>query len=117
MARSFYWRPTYVTPVEPEFTVIITIADSFKKDYQLLDTNSMRMFDLSFSGVSDSGRNAIAKHHSSAATGPYAVFAWTTVPSYLNSGSTLNVRYIAGSFKQEPQARSWDLSMSFEVDV
>ena len=116
MGGNFGVTPTWVVPREEDFAVLITQSESFKKDYQLLDTNSIRVYDLTFTGVTDSIRNTIFAHRTSV-TGPYDSFTWTSVPSYLNAGTTMTVRYVAKSYKEQPQARSWDIRLSFERDV
>ena len=123
---AFYWTATWVTPKEPQFAVIVTASESFKKDYQLLDSNAIWVYDLSFSGVSDSGRNAMMRHYTGwqsgnmvggGVTGPFEVFVWTSVPSYLSAGTTMSVRYVPGSFKEKPSPRHWDINMSFEKNI
>ena len=116
MAYDFTWIPTWVTPRARRHAVEITRSENFKKETYLLDGNSLRVFDLEFSGVTDGVRNAISGHYSNV-TGPYSSFEWTTVPSYLNAGTTMDVHYIPGSFREEPEARSWVMKMSFERDV
>lgn len=123
---NFYWTATWCAPRTPKFSVIVTASESFKKDYQLLDSNAVWIYDLNFSGVSDSGRNAIMRHYTGwqsgsmvggGVTGPYEDFVWTTVPSYLSAGTTMSVRYVLGSFKEKPSSRYWDISMSFEKKI
>lgn len=123
---AFYWIATWVKPRTPQFAVMITQSDSFKKDYQLLDTNAVWRYDLTFSGVSDSGRNAIMKHYSGyhaaaqggGVTGPYEIFSWTSCPSYVNAPpGGMNVRYIGGSYNETPGERSWNIRLSFERDM
>lgn len=116
MGADFTWTPTWVTPRPPVFAVWITDSESFKKDYQLLDTNALRFFDLDFDGVSDSTRNSIIAHFNSV-TGPYDSFVWTTVPSYLNSGTTMTVRHVENSYKEIPRERHWEITFSFEKVV
>lgn len=125
-APAFYWIPSWVTPKAPVFPVLITPSESFKKDYQLLDSDAIWRYDLTFTGVSDSGRNAILRHYSGwsggaavggGATGPFQSFNWTSIPSYLNQSGSSTVRYVPGSYKESPKARSWDIRLTFEVDV
>ena len=116
MGANFTWTPTWVMPRVPQYAVLITQSESFKKDYQLLDSNSIDRYDLSFDGISDTDRNAVVGHYSGV-TGPYDSFIWTTVPSYLNAGTTMTVRYVSGSYKEEPSARYWSIKLSFEKDV
>jgi hypothetical protein len=113
---DFTWTPTWVTPRAKQWPVLITQSESFKKDYQLLDTNSLNVYELEFDGVTDSTRNAILNHFTGV-TGPYDSFWWSTVPSYLNIGSGVTVRYLPGSYQESPRARYWEITFSFEEDV
>ena len=116
MGGNFTVTPTWVTPRAPQYAVIITMSESFKKDYQVLDSNANKIFDLTFDGVSDTTRNTILSHYSSV-TGPYDSFTWKSVPSYLNEGSSMTVRYKQGTYAEEPRERSWQIKFSFEEDV
>jgi len=116
MGASFGVTPTWVSPRAPVFAVLITPSESFKKDYQLLDTNSQGIYDLTFDGVLDATRNTIIAHYTGV-TGPYDNFVWKSVPSYLNAGATMTVRYVLGSYKEEPRERSWQIKCSFEKDI
>ena len=118
MATSFQWTATWVIPRAKQWAVLITPSESFKKDYQLLDTNSIDVYDVRFDGVSDATRNSIVAHYNGQATGPYAAFEWATVPTYLNTGgTTMTVRYVPDTYKEEPQSRYWMIQLSFEKDV
>ncbi|MFH1623545.1 MAG: hypothetical protein ABID54_00125 [Pseudomonadota bacterium] len=116
MGAAFGVTPTWVYPREPVYPVIITASENFKKDYQLLDDNSQDIYDLHFDGISDAVRNTIAAHRAGV-SGGYDNFVWTSVPSYLNAGTTMTVRYVRGSYNEEPRARSWEINFAFEKDV
>jgi len=113
---DFTWTPTYVTPRASVFAVLITPSESFKKDRQLLDTNSIDIYDLEFDGTTDANRNLILNHFSGV-TGPYDSFWWSTVPSYLNIGSGVTVNYVPNSYKEDPDSRYWRIRLAFEVAV
>ena len=113
---SFTWAPTWVYPVVPDVGVLESPDERFVKDHYLLHGNLDKTFDLVFSGVSDTGRNAIQTFYSNV-TGPYYPFEWTTVPSYINEGTTMTVRFVDGSYKEEVQARYWNIECSFEKDI
>jgi len=113
---DFTWTPTWVTPRAKQYAVLITPSESFKKDRQLLDTNSIDIYDLEFDGVTDANRNLILAHYSGV-TAEYDSFWWSTVPSYLNIGSGVTVNYVANSYKENPKPRSWNIALSFEVVV
>ena len=116
MGANFSFTHTWATPVAPKYAVFITQSESFKKDYQLLDTNSIQKYTLRFDGISDSDRNLIVAHYSGV-TGPYDSFSWTTVPSYLNEGGALTVRYVPGGYRERPSATYWTIDIIFEKNV
>ena len=113
---DFTWIPTWVVPRERAFAVSITLSESYKKDRQIIDTDSVDVYDLKFEGVLDATRNLIYAHFSGV-TGPYDTFWWSTVPSYLDIGSGVTVNYVPGSYKEELKPRSWEISLSFEKVV
>lgn len=113
-ASDFDWYPTWVEPEKPDFSVLVTETENFKKDYQEISDSNTERFHLTFDGVSDSNRNSMRDHYTNSATGPLEFFTWTTVPSYLNSGTTMVVRYIKDSYKERPRPRYWEIELSFE---
>ena len=116
MGANFTWTPTWATPRAPQFAVLITPTESFKKDYQLLDTNSINIYDLEFDGLLDATRNSIVAHFIGV-TGAYDSFDWNTVPSYLDAGTTMTVRYLPGSYKERVESRHWEIKLAFEAVV
>jgi hypothetical protein len=113
-ASDFSWYPTWVEPETVDFAVSITVCENFKKDYQAVSDSELTRFHLIFDGVTDTNRNSMFSHYANSATGPLQYFEWTTVPSYLNSGTTMLVRYIKDSYKEKPRPRYWEIEMSFE---
>jgi hypothetical protein len=113
-ASDFTWYPTWVDPETISFSVSITECENFKKDYQVVSDSKTEVFNLSFDGVTDTNRNLINAHYVTSATGPLHYFTWTTVPSYLNSGSTMVVRYVKDSYKEKPKPTYWEIELSFE---
>jgi hypothetical protein len=113
-ASDFTWYPTWVEPETVDFAVSITECENFKKDYQAVSDNRLKRFNLIFEGVLDSTRNSMAAHYTNSATGSLNFFEWTTVPSYLDSGTTMVVRYVKDSYDEKPRSRYWDIEMTFE---
>lgn len=111
---DFTWTPNWVRPQKPTFPVLVTEAESGKKQRGLLDTAAARTYRLSFEGVSDAVRNAI-KDHYEAQYGEYSKFSWTTVPSYINEGSSMDVYYV--DYDEDPLANGWDIDIVFEKDI
>ncbi len=113
---NFSWTPEYVYPEAPEFPVVITQSDSYKKNYQLIATTATERFTLYFKKASTATRNDILSHYNTTGYGNYASFSWTTVPTYIKSAASQTVRYI--SYKEEPiEAGLWDIWVGFEIDV
>ena len=113
-ASDFTWYPTWVEPETIDFAVSITVCENFKKDYQAISDVELERFNLIFEGVSDANRNSMIAHYTNSATGPLHYFEWTTVPSYLNSGTTMMVRYVKDSYDEKPRSRYWNIECTFE---
>jgi hypothetical protein len=113
---DFLWTPTWVIPLVPDVGVSESPDDRYIKDYYQIHSNVEKMFDLVFEGVTDTIRNRISKHYSRV-TGPYLPFIWTTVPSYINEGTTMTVRYVDRSYKEDVKSRYWTIEMTFEKDI
>jgi hypothetical protein len=116
-ASDFTWYPTWVETEAPDFAVSITECENFKKDYQVIDGDKLETFNLTFDGILDSNRNSMLVHYTNSAIGSYNYFEWTTVPSYLDSGTTMDVRYVKDSYKEEVRSRYWYIECSFERQV
>jgi hypothetical protein len=113
---DFDWIPTWVIPLVPDVGVLVSPDDRYVKDYYQMHSNVEKMFDIVFEGVTDTIRNRINRHYSRV-TGPYLPFTWTTVPSYINEGTTMTVRYVDRSYKEQVQAKHWEIEMTFEKDI
>ena len=114
MAADFTLIPTLVTPLEPEFPNIITESEA-KKQYQNLDPTPIEKYKLNFIRTTDVNYWIINDHYRST-YGGYDSFKWNSVPSYATSSSTPNMtgRWVEGSFKSTPNAKSWDVEIVFE---
>ena len=116
---DFGVTPTWVYPVETKYNVITTEADNFKKEYYLLSATPNRQFRLVFTGLTDVSFATVLTHWSSV-SGPYGLFNWNSVPSYIDGGSGLGVtmqgRWLPNP-KFEPQSKSWDVELVFEKDI
>jgi len=113
---DFLWTPTWVIPLVPDVGVLESPDDRYIKDRYQMHSNVEKMFDLVFEGVTDTTRNKISRHYSRV-TGPYRVFDWTTVPSYINEGTTMTVRYVDRSYKEDVKSKYWTIEMTFEEDI
>ncbi len=116
---TFGVSPTWVIPEEPEFHLIETQAESMKKDFNLMSgSSSVDIYRLQFTGLSDTDYNGGSGVHDHfiGQNGGYSSFRWASVPSYINSGSDVTGRWVAGTFNPTPKASSWDVEVSFEHD-
>lgn len=116
---DFSYTPQEVIALEPEFPVVITQSDSFKKNYQLIETTATERYSLLFKAIETSVRNNILTHFNTTGYGGYASFSWTTVPSYIKSGATQTVRYVPGSYSEDFADLSglYNVRLMFEIDV
>jgi hypothetical protein len=116
---NFTYTPQEVIALEPEFPVIITQSDSFKKNYQLIETTATERYSLLFKAISTTVRNNILSHFNTTGYGGYASFSWTTVPSYIKTGTSQTVRYVPGSYLEEFADLSglYNVSIVFEISV
>jgi len=113
---DFKWNPTWVIPLVPDVGVLESPDTRYVRDRYQMHSNLEKMFELVFEGVTDTTRNNINAHYSNV-TGPYWPFVWTTVPSYINEGTTMTVRYVDRSYKEEVKSRYWSIEMTFEKDI
>ena len=94
--EDFTWTPKFpVTPVTPVFNTLETQNESFKRQIQLLDSNTIETFELPFGDVAYSGETncRVSLHdHFIDQNFKYTPFSWTSVPDYIAS-SPFNVRY------------------------
>lgn len=113
---NFTWTPDAVEPAMPQFPVVVTQSDSFKKNYQLIDTTAVEQFKLLFKNASTTDRNSILSHFNGE-YGGYTSFSWTTVPSYIKSGASQTVRYISYSESPVSESGLWAIEIVFEINV
>jgi hypothetical protein len=99
---AFTWTPNKVKTDEPEFPVVVTEAESFKKVTALIDVDENMRWQLLFKNASLADRNAILAHFRDQ-SGGYFPFSWTTVPAYVEAGANQTVRYkIEGGYNETP---------------
>lgn len=115
--------PTWVYPLEPKFSTMITESDGQKKQYQNLSPTPLIQYRLVWTGLSDADYWTLHKHFVDHRGGT-SKFAWKDVPSYIDTdhdgsvdGSDVTVRYVPGTFKFEPKPHSWDGEVTVEEDV
>jgi len=120
---DFTLSPTWVDVLEPEYANVITETDTMKKDYQNLSTTPLEQFVLRFEGLSDANAEVLYEHYKGR-YGGYDAFAWlnANIPAYiidiLDLGSSnLSGRWVPGSLKLTPKARSWNAEITFEKQI
>jgi len=115
-ADDFSLKPTWVEPESPEYHNVITKAESYKKVFTNISTTPTRIFKLKFDGLSDTDY-ATLKTHYEGRMGGYDSFSWTSVPAYIDSGTSKTGRWVDGSLKATPQAKHWEVEIQFEQEV
>lgn len=116
MAANFETvTPTWVYPNEPEYHNVISQTEGMKKIYFNVSGTSVSTFKLVFNGITDAQHTTLKNHYNST-LGGYDYFLWCTVPSYIDSGNSKIGRWVTGTFKEKPQAKSWDCEIEFETD-
>ena len=120
---DFTYMPTWVDVLEPKYPNIITQSENYKKDYQNLDPDPLERFRLKFLGLSDADAKSIYDHYKGE-KGGYSSFAWKNayIPDYIISHLALGTNdltghWVEGSFRQTPNAYSWDIEIEFEKAV
>jgi hypothetical protein len=115
--------PTWVHPLEPQFSIIITQAEGGKKQYQNLSPTPLIRWKLIWKGLSDTKFWTLHKHFIDHRSGT-SKFAWKDVPSYIDTnndgvvdGSDVTVRYVVGTFRFQPDPYSWNGEVVLEKDV
>ena len=116
--------PTLVTPYAPSFNVITTQSESMLKNYLNLSGSSpVYRYSLKFTNVSDDDHAVILSHWIESKGGAEP-FLWETVPPYIDGdfdgvadGTSMLGHWVPRSFKQKPNAYSWDITLKFEAVV
>ena len=120
MAANFSGvTPTLVTPLGPEFKNLITPGTG-KKQYQNLDPNPVMKYKLEWTMMSNANFWTLYNHVYSC-KGGFDSFSWKSVPLYIDTnqdsvedGADLTGRWVEGTFKFKPNAKSWDAEIVFE---
>lgn len=115
-ADDFSLVPTWVIPEPPEFHNVITPSKSFKKEYINVSATPIERYKLIFTGLSDANYGTL-RSHVKARYGGYDVFAWISVPSYIESGANMTGRWVDGTLDAQPRANGWDVEIIFEKDT
>ncbi len=111
---SFTLNPTVVIPVAPEYHNIITPSESMKKEFINIAATPLEQWKLVFAVLSSTNMNVALTHYKDN-SGGYYQFIWTSVPSYINSGSDITGHWIDGSLNIAPNGKKhWSVDIIFE---
>jgi hypothetical protein len=113
---NFIWEPEYVTP-KKSYPVYLTPSEiPGKKEALLLDDNPELIYSLTFKAVDPADRLSILAHYDGR-FGPYSTFTWNGVPSNINGGAAMTVRYAESNpYSEKPlEAGLWEIQINFEV--
>jgi len=117
MAANFTVTPTVVEHDLRDHNIIETQAEDMKKEYYKLSNTPTVRYRLVFNAISTTVMNSILDHYSSC-YGGYDNFTWTSVPSYIESGSNLTGRWVEKSLSIAPARMArWNVEILFEKDV
>lgn len=117
MAANFTETPTVVQIKGRDYHVVETAVEDMKKRYYKLSNNPRLQWKLSFHAVTSTVMNNIVAHYDSC-YGSYSQFTWTSVPSYIESGSNLTGRWVQGSLNVTPLGKKyWNVDIVFEKSV
>ena len=115
MATNFSVTPTWVYPQEPQYHNIVSETEGLRKVYFNVSGSSIAVYRLIFDSISDAQHTTLRNHYNET-LGGYTPFTWNSVPAYISSVSAMYGRWISGTFREKPNARSWDCEIDFEVD-
>jgi hypothetical protein len=114
---NFSLKPNVVEPQEPAYNNIATQSESMKKEYLNLAATPEEKFLLRFKALTSTNMSILLTHFKDNSGGFYP-FSWTSVPSYINSGSDMTGRWVQGSLKITPNGnRYWQCEVMFEKSV
>ena len=114
----FTFTPNKVQVDTPEFPVVVTESESFKKKTALIDDSENMRWRLLFKTANVTVRNAILLHFREQ-HGGLTSFTWSTVPSYIEGGVNQTVRYAEekGYIEQPLDHFAWMLHITLELVV
>lgn len=113
---AFTLAPHVVITLEPKYNTVSTQTESMKKEYFEISANAVERYHLEFKVLTTANRDILLNHYKDQ-SGSYHNFSWQSVPSYINSGSNLTGRWMAGSLQMTVISNFWKCSIIFEVEV
>ena len=111
---DFTITPHEVVEADPIYNNLITQSESMKKEFLNLSTTPLQRYQLTFKNCTTAKKDLIIAHYNAQYAG-FAEFAWTSVPSYIESGANITGRWIDGSRKITPVANgAWNIQLTIE---
>lgn len=116
-ADDFSLVPSEVIELTPIFNNVITESESMKKEFLNLSTTALRQYQLTFNVLTTANKDVLLAHYN-ARYGGYDEFTWTSVPSYIESGTNITGRWVDGSLQITPVGNKyWKCSITMEKSV
>jgi hypothetical protein len=110
---AFTLVPNLVTTLVPEYNNVQSQTESMKKEYFNISATPVESYRIDFNAITSAVRDTILTHYKDQ-SGGYYPFSWTSVPSYIGSGSNITGRWVEGSLSMEKISNRWKVSISFE---
>ena len=99
----------------PVYNTVITKMEGLRRKARVKSSEPDRTFKLKFNGQTDTEKNAIKAHYDSQ-YGDGDPFYWTTVPSDIDSGTNIYVRYKSISF-DKIMNNIHEISIEFQEEI
>lgn len=110
---AFTLIPSVVTPLEPDHHNTVTPSESQKKEYVNRSPTPVERWQITLNDLTSTNMAALKTHYKDQ-FGEYYPFAWTSVPSYIDSGATKTGRWVKGTLSITPNGKRWNCSIIFE---
>ncbi|MDY0313758.1 MAG: hypothetical protein RBR32_01645 [Bacteroidales bacterium] len=109
---DFAYVPHRVEPGTPQYNVLTTEMEGFKKKRRIVTTDPKRTWTLYFRGQSKTERDLLLAHYKGQ-YGQGTPFNWTSVPSYISDDSSYYVAYESYS-EVCIMNNIWEITIVFE---
>jgi len=107
--------PDIVITLEPVYNNIESQTESQKKEYFNVVATPTTRFRLEFGARTSAERDVILGHFDDQLGSHYS-FSWQSVPDYIDSGSNITGRWVAGSLQMPSNSNYWKISILFEKE-
>jgi len=111
---AFTLTPNQVVELEPIYNNVITESESMKKEFLNLSATALQRYKLSFKALTTANKDVLIAHYKDQ-SGGYYPFSWSSVPSYIESGTSITGRWVDGSLSISPAGTSrWSATIIIE---